>query len=63
MKRGQTVDESHNGLDEKHHLLAQLSGKRSPLGEKHAHPCGEVSLRTWLLKRLPELDGYKFKTE
>ena len=42
MKRGQTVDESHNGLDEKHHLLAQLSGKRSTLREKHAHLCGEV---------------------
>jgi hypothetical protein len=42
MKRGQTVDESHNDLGEKHHLLAQPSGKRSTLREKHAHPCGEV---------------------
>src|SRR6266567_2526107 len=29
---------------EKHSLLAQPSRKRSPLREKHAHPCGEVPI-------------------
>jgi hypothetical protein len=41
MKRAQTVDESHNNLT-KYCLLAQLSGKRSPLREKLAHPCRQV---------------------
>ena len=44
MKRGKTVDELHNVLSEKHRLLAQPSGKRSALGEKYAHLCGEVPM-------------------
>jgi hypothetical protein len=49
MKRGKTVDEPHNVPSEKHRLLAQPSGKRSTLGEKHVHPCGEVPPKYTLL--------------
>jgi hypothetical protein len=53
MKRGQIVDESYNNPT-KHRLLAQHSGKRSPLREKRAHLCGEVPepRRFWLDRTL-----------
>src|SRR5205823_13167132 len=54
-----TVDESHNNPT-KYCLLAHPSGKRSPLGEKHAHLCGDVPLEKPPLERFTALNICKF---